>query len=75
MYHRIEFQVAFIADVEISPRHRLEQLRVRRGTRVDASLRPCVVETAKGPVEAADLHVADGTVLRQVPYEWFRFVD
>lgn len=72
MYHLIEFNTAFTADIEISPRHRLERLRIRRGTRAYVCLRPYVLETAG---RFADLFFEDGTVTRQVPFEWFRFVE
>jgi hypothetical protein len=75
MYHLIEFNTAFTADLEISPKRRLERLRVRKGTRAYVCLRPYVVETAGSLDEVADLFFEDGTVTRQVPFERFRFVD
>jgi hypothetical protein len=75
MYHLIEFNAAFIADLEISPRHRLEKLRVRRGTRAYVRIHPHVMETADGPVEVADLYFEDGTVTRNVRFSQFRFVE
>jgi hypothetical protein len=75
MYHLIEFNTAFSADLEISPKRRLERLRVRRGARAYVSLRPYVVETARGFNEVADLFFEDGSVTSQVPFEWFRFVE
>jgi hypothetical protein len=75
VYHLIEFTVDFTADLEISPKHRLERLRVMRGMKACVGLRPYVVETFRGPIEVADLYFADGTVTRQVRFEWFRFVD
>jgi hypothetical protein len=75
MYHLIEFNTAFNADVEISPKQRLERLRVRKGTRAYVRLRPFVVETAGEFDEVADLFFEDGAVIRQVPYERFRFVE
>jgi hypothetical protein len=75
MRHLIECCTAFTADLAISPRQRLERLRVQKGTRVYASLRPYVVETAAGPVEMADICFDDGAVAHQVRFEWIRFVD
>ncbi len=75
MYHLIEFNASFTADLEVSPKQRLERLRVRKGTRANVCLRPYVVETAGGPVEVADLFFEDGTVTRLVPFEQFRFVE
>ncbi len=75
MYHLIEFTADLWVDVERSPRHRLERVRLRGGTCVLAQLRPQVVETPQGPVEAADLYFADGTAARAVPYATFRFPD
>lgn len=75
MYHTIEFTDGFTADLEISPRHRLERLRIRKGSRACVHLEPYVRETPLGPVEVADLYFADRTVTRGVPFEQFRLVD
>jgi hypothetical protein len=75
MYHAIEFCSAFIADLEVSPNQRLERLRIRKGTRARVHLLPYVEETPRGPVEVADLCFDDGTLVRQVRYERFRFVE
>jgi hypothetical protein len=75
MYHRIEFNTAFITDLEVSPKQRLERLRIHKGTQAYVSLRPYIVETAGGPVEVADLYFEDGTVTRRVGFELFRFVE
>ena len=75
MFHTIEFNDELLLDVEISPKHRLEQLYVQSGTRASAQIRPYVVETDDGPIEVADLFVAEGTVGRMVPYASFCFVE
>lgn len=75
MYHTIEFAVDLTVDLEISPKHRMERLRVRRGMRMPAHVKPHVIESSTGPVEAADLFFADGTTARSVPFGLFRFVD
>jgi hypothetical protein len=75
MYHKIEFLMPFTADVEISPKDRMERLRIRKGTQVRAELQARVVETAAGLVEAADFYFEDGTVSRLIPYERFRFME
>ena len=75
MYHTIEFSDEFMVELEISPKHWLERLLIRIGTRLRAQIKPYVVETGEGPVEVADLFFADGTTTRRVPFEWFSFVD
>ena len=75
MYHTIEFAVECWIDVEISPKHRLERMRVEKGARVKARVRPYVMETANGPVEACDLFFEDGSATRQVRCGCFTFVD
>ena len=74
MYHTIEFGAEFTADLEISPRDRLERLLLHRGTRRQAQIRPYVIETEDSLVEVADLHFPDGTTTRMVPFEFFSFV-
>jgi hypothetical protein len=75
MYHTLEFAVEFTADLEISPKHHLERLLIEQGTRVRAQIRPYVVETEDGLVEVADLFFEDGTATRQVPFEYFTFME
>jgi hypothetical protein len=75
MYHTIEFGIEFTADLQISPRHPLERLLVRKGTRVRAQLKPYAVETAYGPVEVADLFFEDGSATCGVSYACFSFVE
>jgi hypothetical protein len=75
MFHTIEFRADFTTDLETSPQHRLEHLRVLKGTRVVAALRPYVVETTLGPIEVADLYFEDGTITRAVGFAQFRFAD
>ena len=64
MYHTIEFGVEFLGDLEISPKHRLERLQIQKGTRLQAHIKPYVVDSEDGLVEVADLFVADGTATR-----------
>jgi hypothetical protein len=75
MFHLIEFNTGFTVDIEVSPKHRLEWLRIQKGMRAYVGLRPHVVETARGPVEVADLYFEDGTVTRRVRFKQFRFVE
>ena len=75
MYHTIEFAVDSLVDVEVSPKQPLERSVIHRGTRVEAQIKPYVVETAEGPVEVADLFFEDGTVTRMVRWEFISFVD
>ena len=75
MYHNIEFLVDFTMELEISPKHWLEQVQIKKGTRAKAQIKPYVVERQDGFVEVADLYLDDGTVTRQVPFANFQFVD
>jgi hypothetical protein len=75
MYHRIEFCTAFVVDLVVSARQRMERVRIEQGMRAYASVHPYVIETGRGPVEAADLWFEDGSVARGVRYEQFRFTD
>jgi hypothetical protein len=75
MYHTIEFADEFWIDVEISPKHRLERLRVQKGTRVKALVKPYVVEAVDGPVEVSDLFFEDWSATRLLRCEFFSFVD
>jgi hypothetical protein len=75
MYHTIEFSAEFMVDLEISPKHRLERMLILRGTRLQAQIKPYVMETEDGPVEVADLFFADGTTTRMMPFESFSLVD
>ena len=75
MYHTVEFVTALFADLETSPSHPLKRIRIRKGTRRKAEIKPYVVERDKGPVEVADLFFEDGTATRMVPFEDFTLVD
>ena len=75
MYHTIEFTVESVVDLEISRKQPLERLLIRKGTRLQAQIKPYVTETDEGPVEVADLFFDDGTTTRLVRFENFTFVD
>ena len=75
MYHLIEFAGEFRVGLETSPRHPLECLRVRKGTRLRAQVKPYVVQTEDGLVEVADLFFEDGTATRRGDFSSFRFVE
>jgi hypothetical protein len=75
MYHTLEFLGDIVLDIAISPKLPLERLRVRRGNRLAAQVRPHVLETDAGPVEVADLFFADGSSACGVLFEQFRFID
>jgi hypothetical protein len=75
VYHTIKFASEFSADLEISPKHWLERIVLHRSARLQAQVKPYVVETEEGPVEVADLFFADGTAIRRVPFASFSFVD
>jgi hypothetical protein len=75
MYHTIEFTDELTVDLETSPKNWLERMLIRRGTRLQAQVKPYVVETEDGAAEVADLFFADGSTTRKVPFASFRFVD
>jgi hypothetical protein len=75
MYHTIEFASDFLIDLDVSTTNRMEQMRVRKGTRFEVLLVPYVVEAGPCPVEVADLYTQTGSVLRMVPFGFFFFVD
>jgi hypothetical protein len=75
MYHTIEFDEALTVDLEISRKHPLERVSIRRGSRLRAQLKPYVVESDDGPTEVADLFFEDGSVTRGVPFAFFSFVE
>jgi hypothetical protein len=75
MYHTVEFAADLFADLETSPKEPLKRVRIRKGTRLKAQIKPYVVEGANGPVEVADLFFANGTATRRVPFEDFSLVD
>ena len=65
----------FAGDLEISRKQPLERVKIPCGTRVRVQLRPHVVETPDGPVEAADLFFEDGTATCEIPFACFAFVE
>jgi hypothetical protein len=71
MYHTIEFHGGLTVDLEVFPKQPLERLRIGKGSRLIAQVKPYVVETPDGPVEVADLFFADGTAFD--PTEAHRF--
>jgi len=75
MHHSITFVAEFMIDLEVSPKDRLERMLIRPGSRMQAKIKPYVVETENGPVEVADLFFADGTITRMVPFESFSLLD
>lgn len=75
MYHKIGFTVEFVADLETEALDRYESMLFEKDSEVLAEVRPLVLETDDGPVEAADLHFLEGVHTRLVPYSYFRFVD
>jgi hypothetical protein len=75
MFHTIQFTSEVTAHLETAPRKPPEAIRIEKGTRLRVRVRPHVVETPEGPVEVADLVLADGKATRLVPFAWFSFVD
>jgi hypothetical protein len=75
MYHSIEFQLKAVAAVESAENGRMEQVVIAAGTRLQARVKPYVVESDLGPVEVADLFLEDGSVARGVRFAAFSFLD
>lgn len=75
MYHTLTFVDDLMFDLETSSRQHLERVKVQKGTKVTAQVRPYVVETLAGPVEVADLFFADGSTTRTVPFAYLAFND
>jgi hypothetical protein len=75
VYHTIEFFNNLVADLEVSRQKPLERVLIHKGSRLQAQLKPYVVETMQGPVEVADLFFEDGTCIRTVPFACLSFVD
>jgi hypothetical protein len=75
MFHRIQFRLKALAELERPGHLPLEQLLIKAGTQTRALIKPHVRETKQGPVEFADLHFEDGTIARDVRFASFTFVD
>jgi hypothetical protein len=75
MSHTIEFVSDLTVDLETSSGTALKPMFMRKRSRWQAQVRPHVVETAEGLIEAADLFFGDGTRTRLVPFACFRFAD
>jgi hypothetical protein len=75
MFHTIEFNDDFTLDLVISRKLPMERVQIARGSRVQAQLKPYVVEDKDGPVEVADLFFEDGTTAQGVKFATFSFVD
>lgn len=75
MYHTIEFAETFLPDLEISRVRRPVPALIRQGTRLQAEVHPYVVDTKTGPVEVADLFLAEGTIVCRVPCRCFALVE
>jgi hypothetical protein len=75
MYHNIQFRLQVQADFEIPGKARLEKIVLKPGTRMRVQIKPYVVQTALGPVEAADLFLEEGVIAHRVSYACFSFLD
>ncbi len=75
MFHTIQFTAEFVALPEVVPQQSQRRVLFRKGDRLQAQLRPYVIETKRGPVEVADLIFEDGSMARRVPYRYFAFVE
>jgi hypothetical protein len=74
MFHTLRFRCRYLSDLQIPGKARLERVQLEAGYVLRARMRPWVKETARGPVEVADLDADDG-VLLGVPFAAFRFVE
>jgi hypothetical protein len=75
MYHTIEFNADFTLDLVISRKLPMERVLIAKGSRMQAQLKPYVVEENDGPVEVADLFFEDGTAAQCVKFACFAFID
>ena len=75
MVHAIEFRWVVLADVDRPEYAYPQRVVIKEGTRLSARIRPYVAESPEGPVEVADLHLADGSVARAVRFAAFQFLD
>jgi hypothetical protein len=75
MFHSIEFTGDAWVDVARSQEQPLERMLVRRGLKGRAQLRPHILETFDGPIEAADLFFEDGSTARAVPFASLCFTE
>lgn len=75
MFHTIEFTKQLSVVLLVSPKQPLEQLSIRKGTRLNAQIKPYVTETEDGFVEVADLFFEDGSTTNMVPFACFSFVE
>jgi hypothetical protein len=75
MYHTIEFREPVALDLEVSRKHPLERISVRRGVRLRAQIKPYVIDSEEGLIEVADLFLEDGTTTRGVRFACFAFVE
>jgi hypothetical protein len=75
MYHSIEFGRDLLAELDVPGEGRTPRVQIDKGTRLKAEIRPYVVESARGPIEAADLLLEDGTIAHSVAFASFRFLD
>jgi hypothetical protein len=75
VFHHIEFMRAVLVDIAIPGQARLEQVNIKKGTRLRAQVKAYVMETDAGPVETADLFLEDGSWARTIKFRAFRFLD
>lgn len=75
MYHTVEIAIDLQVALARPSGELLERVCLPAGTRLEAEVRPYVVETARQPVEVADLLLADGRTVLGVPFACFSFID
>jgi hypothetical protein len=75
MVHAIEFRWVILGEVERPEYAYPQQVVIKEGTRLQAQIKPYVAQSPDGPVEVADLHLDDGSVVRAVRFAAFRFLD
>ena len=75
MYHIIEFTQDFLVELVIVSRDRPTRTLIQQGSRLEVEILPYVIESRHGPIETADLFLADGAIICRVPFASFVFVD
>jgi hypothetical protein len=76
MYHIVEFVRDCWVDLEKSQGQPLQRVKLLRGTRRKAEVRPRIIyDRTKVAIEAADLFFEDGSAARKIPFSCFIFPD
>ena len=73
MYHGLRFRSDCQLGLQVPGKGKLERVMMRKGTVIEAQVRPHVEETEKGPVECADLDLKGDGILLSVRMKCFSF--